>query len=353
MNRLKSTVLVVCAAVIATASVFIYAPLSNAQSASLSIMPRKNYTIEPGKSVNDTLSIRNLDSENPLHLSLRVVDFTFNDDTGAPKLMLDENEPETTWSLKRYLSIPKNVTIEPNTSQTVDMSVAIPEGHGAGSLYSAIVYSSSSSEGGNVGLSASGVTLVFAQIPGQVNEKLTLEKLGAYDEKKAASGDGYMYFAGEKPEKIAYTLKNDGNVTESPVGSITLRHLFGKETVIQDVNPNGSLALIGQTRTFTSCIKKQNQEVNFNGTRSEATSCAEPDLWPGYYSVELSAFYGQNGNRTQDLVGTASFWYLPWWFVFAVLAALAFVGYHIWKIVRFIRRKRSGAQLKKRTPRRK
>lgn len=66
------------------------------------------------------------------------------------------------------------------------MSVAIPAGHGAGSFYSAIIYSSGAPSGGNVGLNASGVTFAFAQVPGKVNEDLKLEKFGAY---KQAVGD--------------------------------------------------------------------------------------------------------------------------------------------------------------------
>lgn len=348
MNRLKSTLLVMCATVIAAASAIAIAPISGAESASLSISPRKNYVVEPGKTTNDTLTIRNLDRGSPLNLSLRVVDFSYVDDSGTPKLMLEEDAPQTVESLRPFLTIPKNVTIEPNSSQTVDMSVAIPANQGAGTYYSAIIYSSGSADGGNVGLSASGVTLVFTEVPGEVSEKLTLEKLGAYDQ----GASKYKYFNGEMPMRIGYTLKNEGNVTGSPVGSITLRHIFGRETTIHNINPGSSLALIGQSRTFSPCIVLKSQEVNFGGNRSEATACAEPGLWPGYYTVELSAMYGRSGNPTQDLTGTASFWYLPWWFVFLSLAVLAFIGYHIWKIVRHIRRRRSGVQLKRRPTRR-
>lgn len=349
MKRLKSLGLVAAAAIIAVGGFILTPkPASAEGSAALSITPRKNYTIEPGKSVNDTLTIRNLDRGQPLNLSLRVIDFTFTDDGGTPKLMLAEDAPQTVWSLKPFLSVPESVTIEPGASQTLDMQVAIPANHGAGDYYSAIVYSSSSPEGGNVGLSASGVTLVFTKIPGEVDENLTLERLGAYDDVTRQ----YLRFTASKPERIAYTVKNEGNVTQSPVGSITLRHLFGRETTINNINPSGSLALIDQTRTFTSCITLKSEEVDFNGSRTEATTCAEPNLWPGFYRVELNAFYGHNGNDTQDLVGKGWFWYLPWWFVLVTLVVLAFVGYHVWRLVRFIRR-RNAPKLKKPSTKRK
>ncbi len=354
MTRTKRIFMAAFAVLIATAYAMPALPVSAVSSASLSIVPRKNYTIEPGKSINDKLTVRNLDKTEALELNLRIVDFTFTDDGGSPKLMLAEDAPETTWSLKPYLTIPKTVTIEPKTSKTLDMSVAIPEGHGAGSYYSAIVYSTGSADGGNVGLSASGVTLVFTSIPGDVKEDLTLENFGAYSQQAKDQGHktGYQFITGQEPMTLAYTLKNNGNVTESPVGSISLKDMFGKERMINEVNPNSSLALIGQTRTFTSCIKLKAQEVDFNGSRSESKACVSPGLWPGYYSATLNLFYGQNGNRTQEIVGNASFWYLPMWSVIVLAVAFLIISYYVWKVVRAIR----GLQYRTRnvkTPRRK
>lgn len=347
MKRLKSIVLVVSAAVVSVGYLLAgtASPSVDAQgSAALSIAPRKNYTIEPGKTVNDTLLIRNLDSKLELNLSLHVIDFTYTDDGGTPKLMLDEDAPQTLWSLKPHMKLPGTITIEPGASQTIDMSISIPENQGGGSLYSAIVYSSGSSAGGNVGLSASGVTLVFADIPGPTNENLTLKNLGAYN----AATQKYTRFTTAEPQRIAYTLENKGNVVASPVGSITLTSMFGKETKIANVNPNQSLALIGQTRTFEACIKLKKEDVDFNGSRSEAATCAEPQLWPGYYKVTFDGFYGRNGSDTKELLGTAYFWYLPWWFIAIVIAVLLVIAYHVWKIVRYIRRKGNAPSGKRR-----
>jgi hypothetical protein len=347
MKRFKSMFMAALAVLIAAGYIMPALPAAAAGSASLSIVPKKNYTIEPGKSVKDKLTIRNLDNDQPLNLTLRVVDFTYTDDGGTPKLMLAADAPQTTWSLKPYLKIPDTVSIPAKASKTIDMSVAVPAKGGAGSYYSAIVYSTGASDGANVGLSASGVTLVFASIPGTVKEDLTLQKFGAYGAAKADKKADYVSVTSDEPRIIAYTLKNNGNVTESPVGSITLKDMFGKERTIDDVNPNGSLALIGQTRTYTACIAIKAQSIDFNGTRSEAKECDAAGLWPGLYHVSLSLYYGQNGNNTQEISGTTTFWYLPWWFVIAFLIVLAIAAYFIWRIVRFVRAKLNGPNLKK------
>lgn len=351
MKRLISTVLVACAVFGAVGYLaFSSLPVAAEGSAAFSTVPRKNYTVEPGKTVNDTLVIRNIDSELPLYLSLRVVDFENNDETGIPKLLLDEDEPQKPWSLKPFLKLPESVTVEPNSTKTIDLSVTMPKEYKAGSYYSAIVYSSGSSEGGNVGLSASLTTLVFANIPGEVDEKLTLEKLGAYDPGLRK----YSYFNAEKPKRIGYTVRNEGNVVGSPAGTITLKNWFGHEVTINNINPNGNLALIGQTRVFDTCIKQKSQEYEFKGDRTEAPICVEPDLWPGYYSVELDAYYSFiGGNATKDLDGKAGFWYLPWWFVLLVLAVLSYISFHTWRLVRYIKRRKNGVKLKSRQTRNK
>lgn len=353
MKRFKSIFIAVFAVLVAAAYVVPAVPASAQSSASLSIVPKKNYTIEAGKTINDKLTIRNLDSKASLELTLRVVDFTYTDDGGTPKLMLAEDAPQTTWSLKPYLSVPKSVKIDPKSSKTIDMSVSVPDGRGAGSYYSAIVYSSGASEGGNVGLNASGVTLVFASIPGQVNEDLKLEKFGAYSTATKDKKADYVFVTSEEPLNMAYTLKNNGNVTEAPVGTITLKDLFGKERVISDINPNSSLALIGQTRTYTACIALKSESVDFNGEKSSAKTCASPGLWPGYYSAKIDMFYGQNGNTTKEIVSTASFWYLPWWFVLLFIVVVLALTYFIWRTVRKVRQKLYGNRPSRRPSRRK
>lgn len=353
MKRFKSIVIAGLSVLVLAASALQAVPASAQSSAALSIVPKKNYVIEPGRSIKDTITIRNLDNSKELQLSLRVIDFTFNDDGGSPKLMLAQDAPMTTWSLKPFLKLPKTITIPAGKSKSVDLSVAIPAKQGAGSYYSAILYSSGTPEGGNVGLSASGVTLVFVSVPGAVNEKLTVEKFGAYHAPTPTDKGDYVFMTAKKPQTIAYTLKNEGNVTEAPVGSITLKNLFGQEQLINSVNPNGSLALIGQTRTFSACIKLKDENVQFNGGTTKSTACADPDLWPGFYKASLSLFYGQNGNNTKEVNSTASFWYLPWWFVIAVIAILAAAAFGTWRLINKIKGRQFANQRKKLSRRRK
>ncbi len=348
MKYVKSAGLLLLAAVVAVSSYLMTPQQAGAQgSAALNINPKKTYTVEPGKVIKDRLTISNQDRKESLIVSLRVVDFSYTDNSGAPKLMTDEDAPQTPWSLRPYLKVPDSVTIEPGKSESVEIVLDMPESNRAGSFYSAIVYSSGGSDGGNVGLSASGVTLVFANIPGEVKEELILKKVGAFRNADTNTTGAYGFFHVNEPKRIAYDVENRGNVAEAPVGQMTLKPLIGKEIVIQNINPAGSLALIGQTRTFTSCIKLKSAEVDFKGTRAEAKDCATPGLWPGYYGIELTAYYGHNGNQTKDLFGKGGFWYLPLWFIIVSIAVISYLSYQIWKLVRYIKNKKNGSRLKK------
>lgn len=334
MKRFKSIVVVACAVLIAVVALL---PSQSASaitgSSSLSIAPKKTYVIEPGSSVKDSLVIHNIDALRPLDLTLTVIDFTYTGDGGTPKLLLDANAPQTTWSLKPYLTVPETVSIPAGATKSFNLGVAIPKKVGAGSYYSAILYSTGAPNGGNVALSASGVTLVFTTVPGQVNEKLTLQKFGAYKISTTSAISDYYSVTGDMPLNIAYTLKNDGNVAENPVGSITLKYMFGKPTTINNLNPSGALALIGQTRTFTSCIKSKDTSVDLNGIQSASSVCVDPGLWPGLYTTTLDVFYGQNGNLTQEVVGNAWFWYLPVWFIVTFFIVLAILALAVWRLV--------------------
>jgi len=347
MKHIKSLVLAVFAVLLSVTYVLPPTQVAADSSSALGIAPKKNYVIEPGNSVQDKLNITNLDHATALNLTLRVIDFSFTGNGGTPKLFLDTNTPQTTWSLRSYLKVPQTVTIDPGKSKQVDLNIAIPKGHGAGSYYSAIVYSSGSGQGGNIGLNASGVTLVFVNVPGKVKENLDFTHIGAYD--RAAQGDlsGYHYFNTQAPDTIAYTLKNNGNVVEAPAGNITLRDIFGRTTTINELNPSSSLALIGQERTFLTCIKLKPEDVKLGNTTTKSSTCDASGLWPGYYSVSADLFYGQNGNLTQEVTKVGGFWYLPWWFIGVVIIVLGAAGFYGWRTYNKLRNKFYGPRVAK------
>lgn len=337
MKRFSSFLSVVVAILVLVVGVL---PVSAATSSSgLSITPRKNYNIRPGQSITDKLSIGNLSGSAQLNVTLKLIDFSFMNESGTPKLMLADDAPTTTWSLKPFTTLPKSIVIPPGQTRLVPITINVPANQGAGSYYSAVQYAATGAGGAdvnNLSLSASGVSLVFVNVPGKVSENLILKKFGAYQRDKTGNSGGFVFIATDSaPKELGYSLKNEGNVAEAPVGTIVVRDMFGKEvTTIDNINPNSSLALRGQTRLFTSCIKSAREDVQLRGRTNEVTKCVDPHLRPGKYSAELSVFYGQNGNQTKEVHAIASFWYLPLWFIILCLVILAAIAFGVWRLKR-------------------
>src|SRR5581483_3797482 len=97
------------AAFMVLAVVITAVPASAATSQSstgLSINPRKNLVVAPGQTIKDNLIVGNLSHSANLNISLKVVDFTFYNNSGTPKLFLAKNAPQTTWSIKPFIHLP-------------------------------------------------------------------------------------------------------------------------------------------------------------------------------------------------------------------------------------------------------
>jgi hypothetical protein len=306
--------------------------------------------IEPGQQQTNKLVIGNLSNSADLDINLRMVDFTYNGNSGVPKLYLAANAPQTTWSLKPFTSMPTDVVVPKGETKTVTYTVKVPKGQGAGSYYSAIVYSTGKTTGGSLNLSASGVTLAFLSVPGIVHENMTVQKLGAYQTKDKGATGGFAYINTIMPMYIGHLLKNEGNVAEAPSGTLKVHDMWGHMVAnVSNTNKNGSLAIIGQTRLFLNCIKDAPVLAAQGQQNSQALQnpvCANPHLWPGLFKLDLDVFYGQNGNQTKELTASSTFWYLPWWFIAALIALLIIIVGIIW----MIRRKMKKSKGKPKTP---
>jgi len=319
-----------------------------AQSSGLSITPRRDYTVQKGTTKNDTLPVTNPLPDEDLTLNIKIIDFTSKGQTGTPLLDVHATKA-TTWSLKDFLKIPDSITLKPGETQNVPISITIPASQGAGTYYSAIQYSANNSGDKNVTINAGATTLMFVNVPGDAKEQLTLTQLGAFSgDLNGDQGAFKLFYFGSKPKLISYMLKNDGNVAEQPVGSILIKNNFtGKTTEIKNANPMNSVALLGQERRFDSCIKQEDVKTKTATGDITQTKCAEPNLAPGRYTITLNVFYGQANGKSLEVVGTSSFWYLPWWFVAIVLLVVLALVALVWWIVNKVRDSRSGSRRRK------
>lgn len=332
MKRLARVVSLLAAVttLIATASV-------HAASNGLGISPRKDYTVQSGKTVSDTLYISNLSLTQDLQVNMRIIDFGAQDETGAPALQLDDSATQTPWSLKPFVKLPKEVRIAAGKSTNVPISVTIPANQGAGSYYSAIEYTAVNPETKQkVNISAATASLVFVTVPGEAKEQLLLKQFGTWQSKGDQTDGSFKSLFFGSPKEFAYRLQNNGNVAEQPSGSLVVKNIFGRTALeVADANPKRQLVLIGQTRRIQTCLKTSvltSQDPN--GQSSKQNVCDDPGLLPGRYTAQVALFYGLNGNSTQQIVASTSFWYLPWWSIAAFLGTVIFIVLMVWLIRR-------------------
>lgn len=313
-----------------------------AASNTIGVNPRRTYSINPGEKVNDFIVVTNNDTKNDLTASVTVLDFSAKDNSGTPALNLKENKP-TPWSLSPYLSIPSTVKVGPGQSVNLNYTIDIPKNVGAGSYYSAIQFKAGGNTGGNVSLAGSAVSLFFVNVSGKATSTMQLLNFGAFQQSENPLEGVYnTFYSATPPMYVAYDLKNNGNVAEQPTGSILINDMIGKQyKLFSNANPDNNLVLIGQTRRIKVCINPT-QVSTKSGTSSNATvtQCNSPDLKPGRYTAKLDLIYGLKGGSQQELRGTASFWYLPVWFIILVLVVLLVLIGMVWLIVHAIRNRR-------------
>jgi hypothetical protein len=308
-----------------------------AASNSIGVNPRRNYTIDPGGKVSDTLFVNNLSKTDDLTAHMEILDFKAQDQTGTPALLLKEDQP-TKWSLKPYISVPQQYNIPAGTSANVPFTIAVPKNVGAGSYYSAIRYSSTNpSSGGSVSLSGSAITLVFVRVTGEAKSNLSLEKFGAFVPNQDFSDGAFQsVFGASKPKYVSYLVRNNGNIAEQPAGSIMIKDTFGTVyKFISDANPKKNLVLIGQTRRMDMCLNevKTTTKNPSTGANVETTDCKDPSMAPGRYTATIDLLYGDKNNSQGELKQTATFWYLPAWFLLLVALIAIAIGLGVWYLV--------------------
>lgn len=324
--------------VLIAALVFLYSLIlanpTNAQSNGLGVTPKESYTMKAGQQATNTLFLSNLNKTQPLRVKLTVVDFTSLDESGSAKLLQSSDQPETPWSLKPYITLPEFVTVEPGASKQIPFTLKLPANIGAGSYYSAISYTASTGSGSQqVTIAASTATLLFINVPGNVTEQLTLKQFGMFNMEK----NKFQSFFQKPPTYFAYRIQNDGNLAESPAGTVVVKNIFGKIVAkVDNANPKGQLALIGQTRRFQGCNVKSKAPEEL----PKDSNCTPLKLSPGFYTANIVIFYGQNGQPTRQIGATSYFWYLPWSFIIIVVAVLLLLIYAIYRLYSHTRRRK-------------
>lgn len=191
----------------------------NNSTNTLKISPvRSDITIEAGKSAKVTVTISNL-TATPVGLKPIENDFIAGDEKGTPSLILDENSYAPTHSLKRFMVPLKTITVPANSSQNVDVTIAVPKTAQAGGYYGALRFAPLTASGDqSVNLGASVASLILMTVPGPTTEKLLMTNFDIQQ-----NGDTAGSFRTPDNINLFLRFKNEGNVQLAPFGQIYVK----------------------------------------------------------------------------------------------------------------------------------
>ena len=272
---------------------------------------RMDVPADPGTTHKVDVFIQNLTSV-PADLKVVVNDFmASSDETGTPRVILDDDQFAPSHSLKQFVQPIGNITVAPGEQRTVKVTIVVPKDAAGGGYFGAIRFAPANPNGDKiVNLAASVGTLVLLKVNGDIREEL---KIASFDVRR--NGKAGWFFTTPNNLSSVVRFENSGNVHVEPFGTVQLKR-FGKVTShynINDKDPRGNV-LPDSIRRF---------ENNLVG------------LSPfGKYTLEGNFGYGTSG---QLLTAKTTFYVIPLTLLIIGLMLLAFLLFCIFGLPKLIR----------------
>jgi hypothetical protein len=239
------------------------------------------------------------------------------DESGAPRVILDENQFAPSHSFKKFVKPLADFTVAPHEQKNIKATIVVPKDAAGGGYYGAIRFSPAANSGDkNVNLTGSVGTLVLMRVNGDIREQLKVTSFDvrqlSKDSKAPKTGP---FFNSNKDLKATVRFTNEGNVQVGPFGTISLRK--GRKTLstmqINNVDPRG-VVLPDSTRRF---------DVDVNKVGSF-----------GKYSLEGNFGYGSTG---QLLTSKTTFYVVPVFIFVLIGVGILFLLFLIFGLPRMIR----------------
>lgn len=249
---------------------------------------------ERGSSYQINLSIRNITAADLIYSS-SVADFTSADETGSPKISIDEDLPNSA-SIRTWTNLEPDFLLKPNQSKEVIAKINIPIIAEPGGHYGVIRFTNSvpGTNASGVGLSGSAGVLILIRVSGDIKEEASLsEFFTAINEKQTN-------FFENSPVTFVARIKNEGNIHIKPTGSILIYDIFGNLVSTLPMNSEKSNVLPSSIRRFDT--KSSN------------------NFMIGRFRADLALGYGLTG---QAITRTIFFWVIPYKLIFICLLTMA------------------------------
>jgi hypothetical protein len=275
----------------------------------LQITPtRTELSVPPGEVKGFSIIVKNV-TKGVVSVKTFLNDFDADGETGEPKLVVDENVPQSASSLKPFLKGMTDFNLNGGQSKEVKLSIDVPNDTGAGGYYGAVRFvalppgQDEASDERQVALNASVASLVLVEVEGNIIEQVQIDKIEVRRDNEPSS------FFTAPPNRLAVDIRNKGNSFAKPFGRVQINGMNGKEVYSYELNgkdPRGNV-LPQNSRVFVDDIK---------GIKS-----------PGRYTAIVNVSYGSGGDVITQKV---SFWYIPFWVIAVIVVLLLAIAAYVY-----------------------
>lgn len=249
---------------------------------------RLDFFVNPGDTASGTMMVQNeQDQQETFYPSFQ----KFTENNGVKSFSNDSGD------LAGWFALPASVTLKPGEQKTIPFTVAVPKNAAPGGHFAVMWWGTAPPTAAN-GQQVSVVTragiLIYMTVAGDIHEGMTVTNF-------SANGGGWLFFG--YPISFSSSLFNDGNVYETPTGTVTVYNMLGMVSAQLPANPNGSSILPQSTKDF-------------------------PAIWQsnpwafGLYHAVMTVTYGQN---SQTITASKWFFVLPLWTTLGVIIVLILI----------------------------
>lgn len=283
-----------------------------AQNFDIEVSPAKvNISGVPGESVTQVFRVGNYSDADRV-FSLSIKDFTVSSEEGSPKFLDKDEENDTSFSLRDWVTVPsQEIRVPSGSVREVEIVIQIPENAEPGGHYAAFFVQTEvpGDSDARTGVGAVGqiASLMLVTVPGDVVEELSVDDFRVSQK---------IYLESSPEIEIVTRILNTGNVHVIPTGALFIR---------------GGINALDKT-----VIYNQAQGAVLPGAParkiSEKFVMDKDGFIPvmGRFEVDLVARAGLTG---QEIIGHETFWIIPLKFL-AVVSGLVLVAlFLLWRVV--------------------
>jgi len=269
-----------------------FIPPQSAFADTVSITPPKFELFgNPGDVLTEKIKVNNPNTSSVTY-STTVEDFTAAGDEGGVEFQENPDAPTTAFSLAKWVTVsPKTFSVPANDSQTVDVTIRIPQTAEPGSHFASVqvVAGSDAEVGGSASVQSKLNSLILLRVSGTLTEKLSVDQFYT---------DNSFYSGG--PVTIKLRTKDEGNVHLAPTATAVITDTFNHKVAelsfpTSNVLP-GSARLVQTTWDSHTLI--------------------------GKYTITLLATYGDS---KQPLTATTVFYVFPTWLLITIGVVVLFI----------------------------